>query len=226
MFQERVLPWLLACFGQEIASDKMERNHRFFEEAAETVQAAGMTRSEAHQLVDYVFDRPTGELPQEVGGVMVTLAALCLAQGIDMHGAGETELSRIWTKVEKIRAKQAAKPRHSPLPERVTPTPAPSGADGPDSEENRIARIIEDEQDIVAVKALCEAQDRLGMSTAALSRRSGVSVDALNGWRAGASPSLRNLEAALEAVDLVLLKPVPRRIENALQEVAKRVRQG
>lgn len=29
----------------------------------------------------------------------------------------EVELRRIWTKVEKIRAKQAAKPKHSPLPQ-------------------------------------------------------------------------------------------------------------
>ncbi len=30
--------------------------------------------------------------------------------------AGETELARIWTKVEAIRAKQAAKPQFGPLP--------------------------------------------------------------------------------------------------------------
>lgn len=115
-FQYRVLPWMLACFGQEIANDKTERNHRFLEEAIELVQALGCTQSEAHQLVDYVFGRPSGEPSQEVGGVMVTLAALCLAQEMDMHSAGEIELARIWTKVEQIRAKQAAKPRHSPLP--------------------------------------------------------------------------------------------------------------
>lgn len=51
---------------------------------------------------------------------MVTLAALCLAQDLDMHAAGETELARIWTKVEQIRAKQAAKPKHSPLPQHVS----------------------------------------------------------------------------------------------------------
>lgn len=123
-FQSRVQPWMLECFGAEIAADKIERNHRFFEEATETVQANGMTRSEAHQLVDYTFDRPVGELHQEIGGVMVTLAALCLASGQDMHAAGETELARIWTKVEAIRAKQAAKPKHSPLPAApVAPTP-------------------------------------------------------------------------------------------------------
>lgn len=115
-FQERVKPWMLACFGEEISHDVTERNHRFLEEAIELVQATGCTESEAHQLVDYVFARPVGEPAQEVGGVMVTLAALCLAQKMDMHAAGDTELERIWANIEKIRAKQAAKPRHSPLP--------------------------------------------------------------------------------------------------------------
>jgi len=118
--QERVQPWMLACFGEVIAGDREERNHRFLEEALELVQACGCTASEAHQLVDYVFGREIGEPPQEVGGVMVTLAALCLANGIDMHAAAETELARIWTKVEAIRAKQAAKPKHSPLPEHAS----------------------------------------------------------------------------------------------------------
>ncbi len=115
-FQSRVHPWLLACFGAEIAADKAERNHRFLEEALELVQATGCTQSEAHQLVDYVYSRSVGEPAQEVGGVMVTLAALCLANGLDMHCNGDTELARIWTKVEAIRAKQAARPANSPLP--------------------------------------------------------------------------------------------------------------
>lgn len=118
-FQQRIQPWMLACFGAEIAADKAERNHRFLEEALELVQATGCSAGEAHQLVDYVYGRPVGEPVQEIGGVMVTLAALCLAHGMDMHGAAETELARIWTKVEQIRAKQAAKPKHSPLPEMV-----------------------------------------------------------------------------------------------------------
>lgn len=119
-FQARVDPWLHACFGPEIARDKIERNHRFLEEALELVQSGGCTEHEAHQLVTYVYGRPVGEMAQEVGGVMNTLAALCLAHGLDMHDAGEVELARVWTKVEQIRAKQAAKPKHSPLP---GPTP-------------------------------------------------------------------------------------------------------
>ena len=118
-FQQRVQPWMMACFGPEISADSRERNHRFLEEALELVQCLGCTASEAHQLVDYVYGRPWGESAQEAGGVMVTLAALCLANGLDMHACGETELARIWTKVEAIRAKQAAKPKHSPLPMHV-----------------------------------------------------------------------------------------------------------
>jgi hypothetical protein len=115
-FQARVLPWMNACFGAQISADKQERNHRFLEEALELIQACGATAEEAHQLVDYVYGRPVGEPSQEVGGVMVTLAALCLAQDMDLQGAAETELSRIWGKVEQIRSKQTAKPAFGPLP--------------------------------------------------------------------------------------------------------------
>lgn len=116
-FQSRVQPWMQECFGPTISADKEERNDRFLEESLELVQAGGMSVEAAHQLVDYVFNRPVGEPSQEVGGVMVTLAALCLAHGLDMHQNAETELTRIWTKVEQIRAKQASKPKHSPLPQ-------------------------------------------------------------------------------------------------------------
>ena len=123
-FQNRVSPWLMACFGEKIAGDKIERNHRFLEEALELVQSCGCTQSEAHQLVDYVFGRAIGEKFQEAGGVMVTFAALCLAHGLDMEEAAETELARVWTKCEAIRAKQAAKPKHGPLPQHVAQSPS------------------------------------------------------------------------------------------------------
>lgn len=115
-FQARVGDWIQHCFGPEIGADKVERNHRFIEEALELVQSGGCTASEAHQLVDYVFGRPIGEKGQEVGGVMNTLAAWCNAHGIALDEAAETELRRCWAKSDVIRAKQAAKPKHSPLP--------------------------------------------------------------------------------------------------------------
>lgn len=117
-FQERVRGWMASCFGAAISADRVERNHRFLEEALELVQATGCTTSEAHQLVDYVFGRPAGEPHQEVGGVLVTLAALCLTNEIDMEDAAMLEINRISVPsiMDKIRAKQAAKPKHSPLP--------------------------------------------------------------------------------------------------------------
>lgn len=118
-FQESVAPWMNTTFGSEISNNIIERNHRFLEESLELVQSKGCTQFEAHQLVDYVYGRPIGDPEQEVGGVMVTLAALCLSAKIDMHECGETELSRVWTMVEKIRMKQAAKPKFSPLPQAV-----------------------------------------------------------------------------------------------------------
>jgi hypothetical protein len=115
-FQTRVADWMMEAFSNDVCRDGMERNHRFLEEALELVQALDCTRSEAHQLVDYVFDRPVGDPTQEVGGAMVTLAALCFARGMNMNLLGEIELERVWQNIEKIRAKQAAKPKHSPLP--------------------------------------------------------------------------------------------------------------
>lgn len=116
-FQRRAQDWMMATFSMEVCRDTIERNHRFLEEALELVQALGCTASEAHQLVDYVYGRDQGEVNQEIGGVMVTLAALCLANDLDMHQGGETELARVWTKIDQIRAKQASKPKHSPLPQ-------------------------------------------------------------------------------------------------------------
>lgn len=122
-FQERVAPWMLACFGEEIAADRLERNDRFIEEALELCQANGYDATRAHQLVDYVFSRPVGEKWNEVGGVMVTLAALCNTIGVDIDEAADRELARIWTKVEQIREKQKSKPKGSALPVAAPPPP-------------------------------------------------------------------------------------------------------
>lgn len=115
-YQSEVAEWMVRCFGAEISADTVERNHRFLEESLELVQSAGCTREEALQLVDYVYGRPAGELRQEVGGVMVTLAALCEAASVSLSESSINELARVWTKIQQIRAKQKAKPKFSPLP--------------------------------------------------------------------------------------------------------------
>lgn len=116
-FQAQVAKWVFQCFGPVVAMDKVERNHRFLEESLELAQALKCSKEEALMLVDYVYGRPEGDPPQEVGGVLVTLAALCQANGLNMQDAGDVELARVWTKVEQIREKQAGKPRNSPLPQ-------------------------------------------------------------------------------------------------------------
>ena len=112
--QQRVHPWMLECFGPEISFEADERNRRFFEEAVELVQANGMSREHAHWMVDYVFSRAVGEVPAEVGGVVVTLAALCTAKGVNLEATFEAEVERIWTIVDRIRAKHGTKPRFDP----------------------------------------------------------------------------------------------------------------
>jgi len=144
-FQQRVQPWMMECFGVEHAADRKKRNQHFLEEALELVQSTGWTQSEAHQLVDYVYGRPWGEPAQEVGGVMVTLAALCLANGLDMHQAGESELARIWSNVDIIRARQAAKPSFSPLPQ-AQPADAPI-AYLQEADQHLLHRFIETTED-------------------------------------------------------------------------------
>ncbi|MGI3169967.1 hypothetical protein ACRARG_12480 [Pseudooceanicola sp. C21-150M6] len=116
-FQKQAHAWAVACFGEEIAADKSERAHRFLEEALELAQAGGCTASEAHQLVDYVFGRPEGDLSVEIGDVMNTLAIFGTAHGIDIQDAADIGLERCWANIEKTRAKRAGKPSFSPLPE-------------------------------------------------------------------------------------------------------------
>lgn len=115
-FQDGVAQWMLECFGPAVVGDKTERADRFIEEALELVQSVGYPAERVMALLSYVYGRELGEPAQEVGGTMVTLAAFCISHGIDMDEAAKTELARVWTKIEAIRAKQAAKPKGSALP--------------------------------------------------------------------------------------------------------------
>ena len=116
-FQRRVADWLAACFGSERVVEPLERAHRMLEEALELAQACGCTEEDAHRLAAYVFARPPGGAQEEVGGVMVTVAALCGAIGVDMAAAAEVELDRDWARIEEIRVKAEGRPHGTPLPQ-------------------------------------------------------------------------------------------------------------
>ncbi len=155
-FQVEVDRWMDACFGAAIKDDQLERGDRFIEEALELVQTmSGFSAERALALVDYVFSRPVGEPFQEVGGVMVTLAALCNTANLDIHVAAVTELARVWTKIETIRAKQATKPKGSALPV------APNNAFPPDVQRLVIAaRIVAfEDQSAEALRELDQASE-------------------------------------------------------------------
>lgn len=122
-FQARVWSWIVTCFGNDVAFNKEERSDRFLEEVFELLQSGGYDPSRVDALKAYVWSRPVGEPKQEAGGVMLTLSALLSASEINMRDASETELERVWSKIEKIRAKQAAKPVGSALPQHCPPDP-------------------------------------------------------------------------------------------------------
>lgn len=112
LFQSQVRAWCESIFGTHVTNNKAIRAFRFFEEATEAVQAGSMSREDAHRLVDYVYDRPVGEVRQEVGGTYLTLAAFCNAHDIDMLAEASREFDRCMQPevIEKIKAKQKTKP--------------------------------------------------------------------------------------------------------------------
>lgn len=132
-FQSKVMGWMRKAFEGIVDYMNMtQRCDRFIEECLELVQACGYDLSRVAALVQYVDARPKGEVRQEVGGVMVTLAALCGAWNdqapgeylVNMMASGENELERInrFEVMAKIRAKQADKTRDipfSPLPIKI-----------------------------------------------------------------------------------------------------------
>lgn len=137
-FQDRIKPWLIACLGELRVNDREERNQRFLEESLELVQATGCHRDVAHQLVDHVYARPIGDPSKEVGNLMTALAALCIANGIDMGANAESDLTYISQNADAIRARHDAKPLFAPLPM------TDDAANTPDDLREMVAREVGD----------------------------------------------------------------------------------
>lgn len=119
-FQERIIKWFNLCFGGHDLKDKNKRNSRFFEEAVELVQAADMSKDEAHKLVDHVYSRPKGEVAQEVGGVLTTLMTLLEAHELKLEEIQKDALLEAYERIEEIRAKSKLKPNFAFIPEPFT----------------------------------------------------------------------------------------------------------
>lgn len=133
-FQARSAAWMEVAFEGD-PTDLAERVARFGEESLELQQALGLTREDAHRLVDYVFDRPAGTPATEFGQAHSTLALLAAFTGHDLQACGEAELARVSSPefIAKLRGKRATRHGRGPLPGFSAPgtseLPAPVEAD-------------------------------------------------------------------------------------------------
>jgi len=99
-----------ATWGDKSFDSANERCARLHEEAAELFQSVGGTREVAHGIVDMVFDKKPGDLPQEIGGVTFTLLGLCALKGLRLDDVLATELARFRAKdPQHFRDKQKLK---------------------------------------------------------------------------------------------------------------------
>ena len=92
--QKDVLDWVRNTFGQKFLNDR-ERAFRFIEEALELVQSIGLSIADVAAIGNHVYDRPPGDYPDEMGGVMITLEALAEHLGVDLERQRCLEWERI-----------------------------------------------------------------------------------------------------------------------------------
>lgn len=127
-YQNRVAAAHNALFHDD-PTDVAERLARFMEEANETCQAFGMSREDAHHLVDYTYGRPAGDPSKEIGAAMLTLTSLCVVAGYDLAGCAEADLEKLQRPetIARIRAKRSTRHGRGALPGF---DPSPPGKEG------------------------------------------------------------------------------------------------
>ena len=110
-YQYRIASWVVSTFGKAILDDRIERAFRVLEEACELAQSVGVTSTEAHRIVDYVWSRPAGYVRQEIAGTIVTTLAFAASVGEDAESELAEEVDRIERPeiVEKCRRRQSEK---------------------------------------------------------------------------------------------------------------------
>lgn len=86
--------WARNTFGS-VALLRSERAARLIEEALELVQAEQLPRALVDKIADRVYSRPQGSVPQEIGGLAITLDVLAENIGIDVQVEAERELTRV-----------------------------------------------------------------------------------------------------------------------------------
>lgn len=129
--QRYAMAWAKAAFGAEQSTSLPQRALRLLEEAVELYQAsvhtvgADAARARAHELVDFVFERPPGEIGQELGGISVCMLVYAEAADLDVDDMEAKELHRVLNKpIEEFTRRNAAKNAAGFL---ATPAPVVQG---------------------------------------------------------------------------------------------------
>lgn len=106
-FQNDMAAWGLEVLGSMTMNDQRVRAYRFLEEALELAQACGVTTDNVDSLVDYTFAHPVGEVDDEIGGTLATIALLATSFGYNLDLCAAKQLSKIQetAKIAKIRSK-------------------------------------------------------------------------------------------------------------------------
>ena len=89
------LEWAIRCFTKEHVYNIPVRALRINEEAIEFAQACLVSREKMHKLVDAVYNRPKGEVKDEVTHLLMTTVVFCAAHGLDPEQLLEDEVSRV-----------------------------------------------------------------------------------------------------------------------------------
>ena len=108
--QADVQAWCVATFGNHDALFVPQRGLRLVEVAIETAQACGCDPALIHSPIDHIYAKPVGDLPQELGGLGVTILALAGAAGVSADAAEASEFARVKAKpLSHFAARNAAK---------------------------------------------------------------------------------------------------------------------
>lgn len=72
---DRTARWVVRTFGLPNLTDRRERARRIVEEAIEVAQSEGIDEARVRRLVERVYSRPVGMIGDEIGGLLLTIAA-------------------------------------------------------------------------------------------------------------------------------------------------------
>jgi hypothetical protein len=112
VFARDASTWVGDTFGFKCMASGRERALRFLEEAMELAQACDLSKADTAAMMDYVYSRPPGAVPDEIGGVLMTLAPLSVTFDVKLGWLARRVLNSCWDRQAQISQKHWNKPAH------------------------------------------------------------------------------------------------------------------